>query len=283
MGKIKVFTDSTNDLSPELIKENGIEVIPLYVGFENGETYRDGVDVTPKEMYELVKKFGKLPKSASPSPKAFYDAFKPYIDEGKDIIYVGISSGLSATVQNAMIAAQEFPKGRVEVVDSMNLSSGVGLLVLKAVDYANEGLSVQKAAEKVREKVPKVRTEFVIDTLDYLYMGGRCSALQSFMSGIFKIKPIVKVVDGKMILGEKPRGKIEKGIDIMIGHAVKNKDNIELDRIMVTHSLGCTMNEYIRDEVMKKIGPQNVYITDAGCVISSHCGPGTVGILYIEK
>lgn len=283
MGEIKVFTDSTNDLTPALIKENDIDVISLYVGFENGESYKDGVDITPKEMYELVKKFGRLPKSASPSPKVFYDAFKPYIDEGKDIIYVGLSSDLSATVQNAIIAAQEFPEGRIEVVDSLNLSSGIGLLVLKAVDYAKEGLSVQEVAKRVREKVSKVKTEFVIDTLDYLYMGGRCSALQSFMSGIFKIKPIVKVVKGKMILGEKPRGKIEKAIDIMIGHAVKNKDNIDLDRIMVTHSLGCTMNEYIRDEVKKKIGPENVYITDAGCVISSHCGPGTVGILYIEK
>lgn len=166
MGEIKVFTDSTNDLTPALIKENGIEVVPLYVGFENGETYKDGVDITPKEMYELVKKFGKLPKSASPSPQVFYDAFKPYIDEGRDIIYVGLSTGLSATVQNAIVAAQEFPEGRIEVVDLMNLSSAVGLLTLKAVDYVREGLSVKSVAEKVREKVPKVKTEFIIDTLE---------------------------------------------------------------------------------------------------------------------
>lgn len=283
MGKIKIFTDSTNDLSQELIEQNDISVVPLYVGFGDGKVYRDGIDITPIEMYKKVDEIGKLPKSASPSPKVFFDAFKPYIEDGYDIVYVGISSELSSTLQNAAIAASEFEEGRIEIVDSMNLSSGVGLLVLKAVDYANEGYDVHEVAKRVREKVPKIKTEFVIDTLDYLYMGGRCSALQNFMSGIFKIKPIVKVVDGRMILGEKSRGKKEKAIEIMIDHAIKNKENIELDRIMVTHSAGSPDGPFIKEQIIKNIGPENVYITVAGCVISSHCGPSTIGILYIEK
>lgn len=285
MGKIKVFTDSTNDLSSALIKENDIDVIPLYVGFEDGKTYMDGVDITTMELYEKVESVGKLPKTAAPSPVNFYNAFKPYIDEGMDIIYIGISEQMSSTLQNAQIAALEFPEGRVEIVDSMNLSSGVGLLVLKAVDFINEGLNVHEVAEKVRECVPKVRAQFVIDTLDYLYMGGRCSALQNFMSGIFKIKPMIQVVNGKMIVAEKTRGKFEKAIDNMLAYAVGEKDKIRKERIMITYSEKSPYHyaEYLEKQIMEKIAPDAVYKTEAGCVISSHCGKGTIGILFIEE
>lgn len=285
MGKIKVFTDSTNDLSPALIKENDIEVVPLYVGFEDGKTYMDGVDITTMELYEKVKSVGKLPKTAAPSPVNFYNVFKPYIDEGMDIIYIGISEQMSSTLQNAQIAALEFPEGRIEIVDSMNLSSGVGLLVLKAVDFIKEGLNVHEVAEKVRECVPKVRAQFVIDTLDYLYMGGRCSALQNFMSGIFKIKPMIQVVNGKMIVAEKTRGKFDKAIDNMLAYAVGEKDKIRKERIMITYSEESPYHyaEYLEKQIMEKIAPHAVYKTEAGCVISSHCGKGTIGILFIEE
>lgn len=283
MGIIKVFTDSTNDLSPALLKENDIDVVPLYVGFEDGITYRDGVDITTEELFEKVNSLGKLPKTSAPSPVDFYNAFKPYIDEGRDIVYIGISEQMSSTLQNAKIAALEFPEGRIEIVDSMNLSSGVGLLVLKAADFAKEGLNVHEAAEKVRELVPKVRAQFVIDTLDYLYMGGRCSALQNFMSGILKIKPMIQVVDGRMIVYEKTRGKFDKAVDNMLAYAVGENDKINKERIMVTYAAGSVHDEYLEKQIMEKIAPKAVYRTEAGCVISSHCGKGTIGILFIEK
>lgn len=282
MGEVKIFTDSTCDLTPDIIKQFDISVIPLYVGFDDG-TLRDGVDITAGELFKKVDETRKLPKTSAPSPIDFYNAFKPYIDQGKDIIYIGLSSGLSATLQNATIAAADFPEGRIEIVDSMNLSTGIGLLVLKACDFARDGMDIHEIASMIRMRVPKVKTAFVIDTLDYLYMGGRCSALQNFMSGIFKIKPIVKVVDGKMILGEKARGKREKALNTMLDNAIMDKDNIELDRIMVTHSVGSMDSEYLKEKLKENINVKEVIVTVAGCVISSHCGPNTIGILYIGK
>jgi DegV family protein with EDD domain len=282
LGEVKVFTDSTCDLTWNIINEYDISVVSLYVGFENG-TFKDGIDITAGELFKKVDECGKLPKTAAPSPNDFYNEFKPFIEQGKDIIYIGLSSGLSSTLQNAIIAANEFPEGRIEIVDSMNLSTGIGLLVLKACDFAKAGMNIHEIAREIRERVPKVKTAFVIDTLDYLYMGGRCSSLQNFMSGVFKIKPIVKVVDGKMILGEKARGKREKALNVMLDNAIVDKDNMELDRIMVTHSVGNTDSQYLKEKLEENIKVNEVLITEAGCVISSHCGPNTIGILYIGK
>jgi DegV family protein with EDD domain len=282
MGEIKVFTDSTCDLPADIIKNYDISVVPMYVGFDEG-TYRDGIDITAEELYKKVDEYGKLPKTSAPSPNDFYNAFKPYIDQGKDIVYVGLSSKLSSTLQNSIIAANEFPEGRIEIVDSMNLSTGIGLLALKACDFARQGMNIHEIAEQVRERIPKVKTAFVIDTLDYLYMGGRCSALQNFMSGVFKIKPIVKVVDGRMILGEKSRGKREKALGIMLENAIADKEKMELDRMMVTYSVGNTDSEYLKSELEKNINVEQIITSTAGCVISSHCGPNTIGILYIGK
>jgi DegV family protein with EDD domain len=140
-------------------------------------------------------------------------------------------------------------------------------------------MAISEIAHEIRTRVPKVKTAFVIDTLDYLYMGGRCSALQNFISGILKIKPIVKVVEGKMILGEKSRGNRMKAINIMLQHAIEDKECIEMDRVMVTLSEGNNDGPYLKDEIDKSVGPNETLITTAGCVISSHCGPNTIGIL----
>lgn len=282
MGEVKIFTDSTCDLTLDIIRENNISIVPLYVGFDDG-ALKDGVEITPKELFKKVDECGKLPKTSAPSPIDFYNEFKPFIEQGMDIVYIGISSGLSATFQNAMIAAREFPEGRIEVVDSHNLSTGIGILVLKACDFAKEGMNIHEIANKVTKLVPKVKTAFVIDTLDYLYMGGRCSSLQNFMSGVFKIKPIVKVVDGRMILGEKARGKREKALNVMLDNVIEDRDNIELDRIMITHSVGSEDSKYLEDGLKEKIDTEKILITVAGCVISSHCGPNTIGIIYLNK
>jgi DegV family protein with EDD domain len=266
----------------EIINTYDISIVPMYVNFDEG-SYADGIDITAEELYKKVDEYGKLPKTSAPSPNDFYNAFKPYIEQEKDIIYIGISSKLSSTLQNSIIAAGEFPEGRIEIVDSMNLSTGIGLLVLKACDFAKQGMNVHEIAEQVRAKVPKVKTAFVIDTLDYLYKGGRCSALQNFMSGVLKIKPIVKVVDGRMILGEKSRGKREKALNIMLENAIADKDIIESDRMLVTYSVGNTDSEYLKSELEKHINVKQVLTSTAGCVISSHCGPNTIGILYITK
>jgi len=282
MSNIKIFADSTCDLTKEIINKNDISLIPLYVGFGD-DTYKDGIDITTEELYDKVSKLGVLPKTSAPSPMDFYNSFKPYIDAGKSIVYIGLSSELSSTLQNAKLAASEFPNSKIAIIDSKNLSTGIGLLVLKVVDYTQKGIEFDEIVHKIEGLIPKVESSFVIDSMDYLYKGGRCSALQSFVGGMLKIKPIVKVVEGKMILGQKARGKREKVLNIMLNSVINNKDIIDLDRVMVTHSLGYEDAQYLKEELEKNIGAKEIIITDAGCVISSHCGPNTVGILYISK
>lgn len=277
---IKIFADSTSDLNKDLLEKNHISIVPLYVGFGD-ESYKDGVQMTTKELYTKVAECDKLPKTSAPSPLDFVNAFKPFVEEGRDILYISLSSKLSSTIQNAKIAAQEFPNAKIEIVDSFNLSTGIGLLVMKAVDFVNEGMNVEDIAVKIRELVPKVETAFVPDTLDYLYKGGRCSATQALMGSVLKIRPIIKVVDGGMIVGQKARGKREKILETMLENALKDKDNMDKKRVFVTHTEGLEDANFLKEQLEKELDVEEVIITDAGCVISSHCGPNTVGILYI--
>lgn len=281
MSNVKIFTDSTSDLTPEILKENDISVIPLYVNFDD-KSFIDGITITTEGLYKKVEEYGMLPKTSAATPNDFYNAFKPCIDEGKDIVFIGLSSELSSHLQNALLAAGEFPEGRIQIVDSLNLSSAIGLLVMKAVDFSKEGMGAALIAENIRNLVPKVKTAFVIDTLEYLHKGGRCSALQSFAGSVLKIRPVVKVVDGKMILAQKLMGKREKALNTMLQNVLKEKDAIDLSRVMVTHSIS-NDTEYLKSELSKYLNAKEIIVTQAGCVISSHCGPNTIGILYIEK
>lgn len=282
MGKIKIFTDSTSDLSNEFIKQNDISIIPLYVNL-NEKSYKDGVEITTEELYMEVEQYNMLPLTSAPSPSDFYNAFKPSIDEGKDIIYIGLSSELSATIQNAYIAAKEFPDGRIEIIDSLNVSMGIGLLVLKALGLANENLALKEIALIMRERVPKLRVMFIIDTLEYLHKGGRCTSIQSFVGGILKIRPVIKMVDGKIILWQKLRGKRSKALAALLDNVLADKDNMDLERFAVTHSMCLEDAEYLSNELKSKLGIHEIIIGNAGCVISSHCGPNTVGIIYFLK
>jgi DegV family protein with EDD domain len=281
MSNVKIFTDSTSDLTPEILRDNNISVIPLYVNFDD-KSFIDGITITTEGLYTKVEEYGMLPKTSAATPNDFYNAFKPYIDEGKDIVFIGLSSKLSSHLQNALLAAGEFPDGRIHIVDSLNLSSAIGLLVMKAVDFEREEMSAALIAENVRKLVPKVKTAFIIDTLEYLHKGGRCSALQSFVGGVLKIRPVVKVVNGKMILAQKLMGKREKALNTMLQNVIKEKDNMDLSRVMVTHSVSSD-TEYLKNELSKHLNAEEIIVTQAGCVISSHCGPNTIGILYIEK
>ncbi|SCY94560.1 DegV family protein [Alkaliphilus peptidifermentans] len=282
MASIKIITDSTCDLSPTLLKELDIAIVPLYVVF-NEDSYKDGIDINTTDLYSRVNKLGQLPKTAAPSPNDFHEVFKPHIDNGSDILYVGLSSKISSTIQNAKIAANEFPDGRIKIVDSFNLSTGIGILALKAAEYAKEGLSLQEISAILQESVPKVKTAFVINTLDYLHKGGRCSALQSFVGGMFKIKPIIQVVEGKMILGHKTRGKMDKALKTLLEILLKDRENLDLSTVFITHSEADAEAQSLKEELQSLLPIKNVIITNAGCVISSHCGPKTVGIIYLTK
>lgn len=287
MNKIVIMTDSTCDLDEEFIKENDIKVLPLHVSVE-GDTndYLDGVNITSEKVYELVEKYGNTPKTGARNLAEFMSDFEPYINDGCDIIWTGIGTGLSSTYNNALLASKEFPEGRIEIVDSQNLSTGIGLLVVKMAKLRNEGLNIHQIADKIRELVPLVSAKFCINRLDYLYKGGRCSGMTKIFAHMLKIHPVAKVIDNKLQVYKKPRGDYRNAVDEQINEFLEDlkNDNIDLDKIFVTDSghMGGE-DQYIIDTLSKYVNPEIITHTRAGCVISSHCGPKTIGILYITK
>ncbi|MBE3577974.1 MAG: DegV family protein [Limnochordales bacterium] len=279
MPRVRVVTDSTADLSSELIQRFDLTVIPLYVRLGD-QVYRDGVDLQPERLFEYVASTGNLPQTSMPTPADVEAIFRPIIEAGDDIIYVGLSSKLSGTFQAARIAAQSFPSDRIALVDSLNLSTGIGLLALYAAELAAAGLPLPEIAGKVQARVPLVKTSFIIDTLDYLYKGGRCSAMQSIVGSLLRIKPRIEVIDGKLEVAEKLMGSRARALASLLRWCLQDKERIDLHRIFVTHAAYPDGANYLASELYKALPVKEVLVTEAGAVISSHCGPGTVGILY---
>lgn len=278
MSRIKIFADSTSDLAPEWIQQYDIGIIPLYVVFGQ-ESLKDGEEIKPEQLYDRVSRNGSLPKTAAPSPADFITAFQPYIEQGDDIFYISLSSELSSTYQNALLASSEFPEGRISVVDSQNLSSGIALMVMKAVHAAEQGHSLAQITQLIEAMKPTVRTEFVIDTLEYLYKGGRCSGMQNLIGSLLKIRPVIRVTDGKMSPAYKVRGKREKALEQMLQNTLSNKDQIDRDLMIVVHTMAEEDALNLKKTLQEQTGAR-VELTTAGCVICSHCGPKTTGIIY---
>ncbi len=285
MNKVIVMCDSTADLSPELVKKNDIVVVPLHVSFKDDPTdYLDGVTLTAEEVYRKAEASGTTPKTGAINLYEMTEYFRPYIEKGFDIIFTGIGSGLSSTYQNALLASREFPDGRIEVVDSWNLSTGTGLLVLKMCQFRDEGDDVHTIAEKVRKLVPFVSAKFCIDRLDYLYKGGRCSGFTMALAHMLHIHPVAKMVNNKLVVYRKIRGKYIKAVDEQIREFMEDLPRIDKSALFITDSGHMTgEDKYIYDKVKEYIPEGNIHHTTAGCVVSSHCGPKTIGILYILK
>lgn len=283
MNKVKLIADSTCDLSPELIKRYNISIIPLYVTLGD-ESRRDGVDVTLDELFAYADRTKQTPKTAAVSIVDFQEAFKPIIDVGQDIVYIGLSAKFSSSVSNAMVAAGDFPPERIMVVDSMNLSTGIGLLVLLAGEQIEQGLGAAEVAERVREAAPKVHASFIIDTLLYLYRGGRCSAIQAFGANALSLKPSIIVVDGGMKPDKKYRGSIVRSAEKYAADILAGAQNADRRHVFITYS-PCEKEiiEVVRRVVEASGLFDEVHLTPAGCVIASHCGPNTIGVLYMEK
>ncbi len=283
MNKVIIATDSTCDLSAELVKQYNIEIVPLYVNFDE-KAYHDGVEMTADMMYTEIEKTKIFPKTSATSPKDFVDFFRPFIESGCDIVYTGISSKMSSTFQNAHIARDEFPENRIYLVDSGNLSTGIGLLLLKASTWRSAGMSAAEIAKKVEETTPKVRSQFVIEAMDYLYRGGRCSGLTRLLGATLHIKPMIAVTNASMVVAKKTIGPMKKALNVMVEDMIKQLQDVDPEFLFVTHSQGYKNYQH----VMTKLGPVKSYFTNimqtqAGCVIASHCGKGTIGILYIMK
>ena len=284
MAKVKIISDSTCDLSPALLERYDIDIIPL--GITMGDkTYRDIVEIGQKEIFEWSEANKAVPKTSACIYEDAYHIVHPYVEQGRDIVYTGIGSSLSAAYQVMnMIAEQEGDRVDIRLVDSQNLSTGIGLLVLEAADMAEQGCSAAEIQERLNALVPKVRASFVVDTPRYLQRGGRCSAIAAFCAEKLKLRPMIAVKDGVLIPTKKYRGKMPRVLRHYREDLEPQMRNAMPKRVFVTHTV--QEPETVADvvEAVKKLGIfEEVLETKAGGVISSHCGPGTLGILFIEK
>lgn len=281
---IEITADSTCDLSPELIEKYGIHIVPLHVTM--GETnYTDGVDLSAPQIFDYVAETGILPKTAAVSIAEYSDVFRPLVEAGKTVIHVSISSKFSSTGQNALLAAEEVGQDKVFVIDSENLSTGSGLVVLEIADMIAEGLSAQEIVEKIKTVIPRVDASFILGNLEYMKKGGRCSAVMAFGANLLGLKICIEVRDGAMGVGKKYRGKLEdvllKYVDDMLA---KGEGSYETKRIFVTST--CTddvLPNIVRDHVAAKNIFDEILVTTAGSTVTSHCGKNTLGILFINK
>ena len=279
---IKIVTDSTADLSPELKSRYGIEVVPLTVHFGE-EVYYDGVDLTQEEFLEKVDTLPDFPKTGQATPAAFLELFRRLSAEGNEIFYVGISAELSGTYASACLAAQELADAPIATVDSRNLSMGIGILALHAAEMAEQGVPLQEIADRITAMSARVRTSFIVNSLDFLYRGGRLTRTQALVGNVLQIHPRIEVVDGKMCVPEKFRGSKNKANARLLEWATANKERIDNNWISVTHCRDEEAANFIATQLQEMGLARNVVITQAGAVISTHCGPGTVGIIYLEK
>ncbi len=279
MRKVKIITDSTSDLPYSLLEKRGIERVPLHI-ILGDESYPDDKSLKSEDLFKFADKTGTLPKSAAVNEYEFESVFKKYLDDDYDIFFMGISSKLSCTMQNAQAAAEKLGKDRFSIVDSMSLSTGVGLQLLEASDMALAGAGLDEITNHALAIRGKVQASFVVDTLKYLYMGGRCSRLVSIVGSRLKIKPKLELVNGEIIPATKFRGS--GYINKYYKQMMERVDEIDPKRIFVTHCLADCADE-VKSLLETEHGFKNVSITEASPTISTHCGPGTLGILFLYK
>lgn len=280
MSAVKITIDSTCDLSPELIEKHDLTVTPLYT-ILGDDSFADGRDIQPDKIYDFVSANNILPKTSAASVEDYVSVFRKYVDSGMEVIHFNISSDMSSSHQNALIAAKEV--GSVYVIDTLNLSTGSGLLVMDAVDLRAKGLGAAQIAQRVSANVPLVRASFVVDTLEYLRMGGRCSAVAMLGANLLKIKPRIEVKDGKMGMGGKYRGTYDKVL-IKYVQDMLSDTAINPRRVFITHTkCDDSLVKQVIEEVKRLMPFEEVFETTAGCVITSHCGPNTLGVLFEVK
>jgi DegV family protein with EDD domain len=279
--QIIISSDSTCDLSKELVDRYQIRIQPMGISLGD-QIYRDGVDITPDMIYAHHEKTGQLPKTSAINVVEDLEYFEELTKDGSAVIHFTISSSMSSTYNNACVAAQEFEN--VYVVDAKNLSTGSGLLVLAAAEMAQEGLEAQQIVEKLNDLADRVDASFVVDNLEYLVKGGRCSALAAFGANLLQLKPCISVKNGAMGVGKKYRGKFEKVLLTYVADRLADAEDICLDRVFVTHA-GCDPKvvESVAEAVKNTLPFREILVTRAGCTVSSHCGANTLGVLFIRK
>ncbi len=283
MGHIRIVADSTCDLSAELIQKHGLTIIPLNIVLDM-DSYMDGREITPREIYDWSDQRNTTPKTAAPELGYVMEVLRPMAEAKEDIIFFGISEDMSVTCQVVRMAAQELEYDRIWVINSMNLSTGIGLQVLRAAEMAEEGTHAEEIVAAIEAARAKVSASFVVDTLTYLQRGGRCNAVTALVGNTLKLKPMIAVRDGKMGVARKYRGRQQAVVRSYAGDLKEELLKADPARVFITHS---GIDPAIEKEAYDYLADLNyfreIYITQAGGVISSHCGPNTLGILYYRQ
>ena len=283
MGERKtvILSDSTCDLSAEIVKARDIKISPLTVVFGD-EKHLDGVDVTPDDVYDFYNKTKSLAKTTATNMAEHEDFITENVPEGQEAVYFIISSEMSTTYNNARLAAEDMDN--IYVIDSRNLSTGIGLLVLHACDLADEGKSAKEIYDEITELTAYVDASFVVETLEYLHKGGRCSSIAALGANLLKLRPMIQVKDGKMGVAKKYRGKMSEVFKQYVDEKLNDENKFIGKRIFVTHSGNCDeIAVELKEMVLKAYPDKEVIITRAGCTVSCHCGPGTLGVLGIRE
>lgn len=278
---IKITADSTCDLSPEQISENRIEIFPLFVNM-GGKSFRDGVDIHPSDIFAHVAAGGDLCSTAAVSIGDYQERFEALSREYDAVVHISLGSGFSVTHHNALLAAEELPN--VRVIDSRNLSTGHGHVVMEACKLAKTATDLDAMCDELNALTPRVDTSFLLDRLDYMVKGGRCSMVTMLGANLLKLKPCIEVVDNKMVVAKKYRGNYVKCMERYVRDRLENADGIIRERIFVTHTpVDPEITETVHRTVRECMHFDEVVETTAGCTISCHCGEGCLGILYIHE
>lgn len=276
---VKITADSTCDLSNEIIKNLDITLAPLHI-MVNDQVFNDSVDITPTDIFHYVEQEGKPCKTSAVNIYEYKALFQKFVEKYDAVIHICISSGFSTCYHNAQLAAESF--SNVYVIDSRNLSSGSGHLVYDAALMARENADPEEIYRKLEKTVPLIEASFVIDQLDYLYKGGRCSGLETVGAKLLQIKPCIEVIDGQMKVGKKYRGSFDHCLEHYVTDHLDNRTDIDYSRVFLTCSK-CSKTTVAKINALLQNYFDEIIETEAGCTISSHCGPNTLGILYKRK
>jgi len=280
---IILCADSTCDLSEELLEKYNVHILPMHVNLED-KTYTDGVDIGPDMIYDYYREHKVLPKTAALNMDEVLAFVTPFIEAGNDVLCVTLGSGLSTTYNSFRLAAME--TDGLYVIDSNSLSTGFGHLVMAAGDRIAAGMPVEQIVEEVQALSQKVEASFIVDNLEFLHKGGRCSAVAMLGANVLKLKPCIEVSNdgGKMGVSKKYRGTLERVLEEYVTDRLVGREDIRQDRIFITHSgISQERIDIVKAAVEKHMHFDDIYVTRAGCTISSHCGPNTLGILFVRK
>ena len=278
--KIKLTADSTCDLSAECIRRCNVQIAPLGV-VQDGRMHKDGVDICPEDIFAFVQQGGEIPKTAAVNAQEYREIFKQALAEYDAVIHINISAEFSCCYQNACKAAEGLP---VYCVDSRNLSTGSGLLVMHAAQRIAQGqMDAEAIADELRAMTDRVEASFVVDTLSYLRKGGRCSALAALGANMLRLHPCIEVRSGAMGVGKKYRGSFERVIRQYAQERLQGRMDLDRSRVFVTHSQ-CEPEvvQSVVDVVRATDAFDEIIVTQAGCTISCHCGKGTLGVLFLR-